>query len=199
MNVFIVFHSVCGNTYFIADAFKQAFEKLNHSVVLKRVADEDFDVWKNIFPCANEFADKINALDTATTDDLLSADLILMGSPTYYGNVSAEMKRFMDSTVSFFTQQPLCGKHAVFFSSGGSCAGGSVFCLDAMIRFAQHNGMIPISLPPSVQEYSPEISAYGICHVSGDNALCRPDISLQKGIHAIACHAEKIITGQKSA
>lgn len=167
MNILILFHSVTANTYFLAQEFKKNFDKLGLNAELKRVKDEDlFDLSKT-FPEIAENFDKINSVPVASINDLIQADLILFGSPTYYGNMSAEMKAFMDNSVQFFSQEPLKTKKCAFFTSSGSAQGGGVYCLEAMIRFAQHNAMIPISVPNSIQTLSSEISAYGICHTMG--------------------------------
>ena len=49
--------------------------------------------------------------------DLLKADGIILGSPTYYGTMAAEMKAFIDRSVKYHGK--LEGKIGGAFSSGG--------------------------------------------------------------------------------
>lgn len=168
MNFLILFHSVSANTYFLACEFQKDLTALGQHVSFKRVQDDDLPDLAKKFPEIKENFEAINTVPIASLDDLINADFVLFGSPTYYGNMSAEMKAFMDNSVQFFNQEPLKAKKCAFFTSCGSAQGGGVYCLEAMIRFAQHNAMIPISIPNSIQTISPEISAYGICHTMGD-------------------------------
>ncbi|MCQ2914589.1 MAG: flavodoxin family protein [Alphaproteobacteria bacterium] len=186
MNILILFHSVCGNTYSIANKFYQEFSKTNNNVVIKKVHDEDYETLANKFNDAKDFNFEMNNIKEANLEDLINADLVLFGSPTYYGNMSSELKAFLDSCAIFYDEQPLKGKYCAFFTSGGSSQGGSVYCLEAMIRFAQHNGMLPISIPASIQATCNEISAYGICHTSlGMNGKNRLSKNLEEAIKEI--------------
>ena len=182
MKVAIVFHSVCGNDYVIATLFQKHLTTQQHEVRLLRVADTDVQQWQTIFPAAQEYADKMEMLPCATADDLVDADLILLGSPTYFGNMSGEMKTFLDSTACYYTRHPLKGKRAAFFTSASTVGGGGHFCLDALNRFAQHMGISPIPVPLPIQMKSSAMSAYGICHVAGATGEIRPDEQLDMAI-----------------
>lgn len=187
MNILILFHSTTANTYHLAYEFKKNFELLGQKPLLKRVQDDDLLNLSKNFPEIAEHFNEINSIPIASLNDLINSDLILFGSPTYYGNMSAEMKTFLDTSVQFFNQEPLKGKKCAFFTSSGSAQGGGIYCLEAMIRFAQHNAMIPISIPNSIQILSPEISAYGICHTMGQI----PD-DLKKGIFEFSQYIVKL-------
>ena len=52
--------------------------------------------------------------------ELEKADLIIFGSPTYFGNVSAMMKTFMDRCNPYWFNQKLKGKKAIILAVGGS-------------------------------------------------------------------------------
>lgn len=185
MQVAIVFHSVCGNTWMMAQAAAEALQQQGHTVLLRRVADPDAVQWQNIFAAAKDYAAEINAIPLAQPDELLSCDVLFLGSPTYFGNVSAEMKRFMDSTSIFWVSAALAGTRLGVFSSCSSAVGGAESCLKAMIAYGQHMGMIPISVPANLHpDYS--YSAYGITQCSGPESLVRPDISVLDGMRTYA-------------
>lgn len=190
MQVAIVFHSVCGNTWLMAQAAAEALQQQGHTVLLRRVADDDVAQWQSIFEAAREYAADINAIPPAQPDELLSCDALLLGSPTYFGNVSAEMKQFMDATSIFWVSAGLAGKRLGVFSSCSSAVGGAESCLKAMIAYGQHMGMIPVSVPANLHpDYS--YSAYGITQCSGPQSLLRPDISVLDGMRAYAWYVCK--------
>ncbi len=98
MQIAIILHSVCGNTYLLAKTFAAAFSERGHTVLLRRVADTDWTLKPDTSEAATTELTAMRTLPEADPQDLLCADVILMGSPVYFGNVSAEMKAFMDAT-----------------------------------------------------------------------------------------------------
>lgn len=49
---------------------------------------------------------------------LIKADIIVLGSPTYFHNVSGPMKNFMDRCLPFYFSGKLKGKKAILLTSG---------------------------------------------------------------------------------
>lgn len=84
----IVFHSVCGNTYQIADCFYRALQERGQEVALYRTADTSFESGeKRIedFKCLQDAIEAVPVIDEAA--QVLGSDVLLLGSPTYYGCV----------------------------------------------------------------------------------------------------------------
>ncbi len=96
--VLIVYHSETGNTEMMAKAVQKGAGQVdNVHVVLKTVTD-------------------------ATTEDLLNAEAIIVGSPVYNANVSPPVSEFIASWP--FEDQPLKGKlGAAFVTAGGVSSG----------------------------------------------------------------------------
>lgn len=94
----IVFHSVCGNTYQIADCFFRVLQERGQEVALYRTADASFESGERR---SDEFKHLQAAIEAVPVIEeaaqVLGSDVLLLGSPTYYGCVSAQMKAFMDS------------------------------------------------------------------------------------------------------
>jgi len=65
-------------------------------------------------------------------DDLLDYDAIVLGSPTYYGQMAAPIKQLIDETVGFHGK--LDGKVAAAFSSSGNIAGGNETTVMGMLE-----------------------------------------------------------------
>lgn len=55
--------------------------------------------------------------------DLLAYDAIILGSPTYYGSMAAELKKLLDDTVAFHGQ--LAGRVGGAFASSANVGGGN--------------------------------------------------------------------------
>ena len=88
----IVFHSVCGNTYQIADCFYRVLQERGQEVALYRTADASFESGERR---SDEFKHLQAAIDAVPVIEeaaqVLGSDVLLLGSPTYYGCVSAQM------------------------------------------------------------------------------------------------------------
>ena len=88
--VLIVYHSKTGHTEEMAKAVEKGAHSQGVEVVCKRVQE-------------------------AHVDELPAYDGIIIGSPTYFGNVSAEMKKFIDDSIKYYKK--LKGKVGGAFSS----------------------------------------------------------------------------------
>jgi len=114
-NILIVYHSRSGNTEEMSKAVEEGVKSGGVKVVRKRV-------------------------NRATLKDLLGADGIILGSPTYYGTMAAEMKAFLDRSVKIHGK--LEGKVGATFSSGGGLGGGVETTALDMVKSLLIHGMI---------------------------------------------------------
>lgn len=73
-------------------------------------------------------------------EDLLSADGIVMGSPTYYGQMSAKLKALIDESVEI--HEKLEGKVGAAFTSAGGTATGAETTLLSILEAMLIHGMI---------------------------------------------------------
>lgn len=172
--VSIVFHSVCGNNYLIANEFYKEFKKYDTEVQLLRVEDPNLESLAAQFTVAGQYKNEIMKLDVASVDKLLDSDLVIMGSPTYYGNVSGAMKTFMDSFSPIWVEARLWGKRLFAFSTCANDAGGGDMCLNTINIFAQHMGMVTVPIPSNLVPVK-SYPAYGLLHYVGESSNFRPD------------------------
>ncbi len=78
--------------------------------------------------------------DQTKPADLVAADGIIMGSPTYYGQMSACLKQLIDE--SFVVHGKLTGKvGAAFTSAGGTATGAETTLLSILMAMLVH-GMV---------------------------------------------------------
>ena len=165
MRISIIFHSVCANNYLVAKTFYESFKKRGQSVSLFRVADPDWIEQKDVPLAAKENLKNMMSLPIATPEVMLESDLIMMGSPTYFGNVSAEMKAYMDSSAKYWVKAQLAGKKLAAFTSAGNPQGGGDLCLQAIHTFGMYMGMLCVSVPTTLIP-DENIHPFGIIHYS---------------------------------
>jgi NAD(P)H dehydrogenase (quinone) len=82
----------------------------------------------------------VKKVDQARLQDLVSADGIIMGSPTYYGQMSAKLKAFIDESVKIHGK--LEGKVGAAFTSSGGTATGAETTLLSILQAMLVHGMI---------------------------------------------------------
>ena len=145
LKVAIVYYSATGNVYKMAQAAEEAAKETGAEVRLRKVRE-----------LAPEEAIKSNqgwydhALMTenvpeAQLDDLEWADAILFGTPTRYGNVSAQLKQFIDTTGGLWFQGKLADKVVSGFTSASNQHGGHESTLLTLYNVMMHWGAIVVA------------------------------------------------------
>jgi NAD(P)H dehydrogenase (quinone) len=124
----------------------------------------------------------------ATTNDLAECSGLVMGSPTRFGNMSAAMKFFVDSTVGGWMSGDLIGKPAGVFTSTSSLHGGQETTLLTMALPLIHHGMLYVGIPwsePALSTTTTGGTPYGASHVSWskkDDTLSDDEKQLAKAL-----------------
>ncbi len=195
MKIAVVFHSVCANTYQMAREYRDAFQKLGAEVLFCRLHDPNYAVTADAFPASREYKNEILSVEELHSPaQVLDCDALFLGSPTYFGNVSAPVKVFMDSFVDYWVEARLAGKLFGGFASAGTPQGGGDICLQALCHFAMHMGMCLISVPSTVT--GTVQPAYGVCHWSGDNSDQRLTSEEREAIRSYCAFAWGLIAGK---
>jgi len=92
---------------------------------------------------------KVNLLhvrEAANNMEVLhESDTIIFGCPTYFGNVSAEFKRFMEETGKFWYKQLWKDKLAAAFTLSSTTNGDKLNTLISLSLFAAQHSMLWIS------------------------------------------------------
>lgn len=121
----------------------------------------------------------------ASMDDLKSCDGLLLGSPSYFGNMAAPLKYFLDQSSQIWLSGALIGKPAGVFTATSSLHGGQESLLISMMIPLMHHGMIISGVPYSetaLQQTTSGGTPYGASHVAGkegqqltkdENAICK--------------------------
>ena len=102
-------------------------------------------------------SNNINLLD--------ESEAIIIGTPTYFGNVSANIKKFMDSTTGVWDNGKWRNKLAAGFTHSSALSGDKLNALMSIFVFAQQHGMIWTGLDlksnSKVKGYDTELNRLG--------------------------------------
>jgi NAD(P)H dehydrogenase (quinone) len=123
VTVLIAYHSASGNTEKMAQGVAEGAKTASGAnVVVKRVVD-------------------------VATDDLLSSDAVIVGSPVYFGNMSGEVKTFFDNWLlkfGVFRDFKMRNKVGAAFATGASVSNGKELTMLAILEAMLVNQMIVI-------------------------------------------------------
>jgi NAD(P)H dehydrogenase (quinone) len=114
--ILVVYDSMSGNTEALALAVAKGAEATNDVEVTVKKAEQ------------------------TKPADLLAADGIIMGSPTYFGQMSAKLKALIDQSVQVHKQ--LGGKVGGAFTSSGGTTSGAETTLLSIVNAMLIHGMI---------------------------------------------------------
>lgn len=95
---------------------------------------------------------KCKAVDEVSVDDLLKVDAVVVGSPTYYGHMAADIARLFDDSVS--KHGKLDGKVGAAFSSSANIGGGNETTILNILTTMLIHGMV-IQGDPQGDHYGP--------------------------------------------
>ena len=123
----VIYHSRSGNTKEMAQIIAQAMNDSDVPTECKSVVD-------------------------VTPDEVFSYDAIVLGSPTYYGQMAAPIKQLIDDLVTRHSQ--LDGKVGAAFSSSANIAGGNETTIMGIIEAMLISGMV-VQGDPKGDHYGP--------------------------------------------
>lgn len=124
----------------------------------------------------------------ATCDDLRHADGLVMGSPGHFGNMTADLKHFIDQTTPLWLSGDLINKPAAVFTSTSSLHGGQESTLLSMMLPLFHHGMVLVGCPYSeagLHHTQGGGTPYGASHHTGSDGGREIDTHEQSICHAL--------------
>lgn len=105
----------------------------------------------------------------ASVDELGTCAALALGSPTYFGNMAAPLKAFLDRTSGLWMSGALIDKPACVFTSTSSPHGGHEATLISMMLPLLHHGMLIAGIPYSetaLSETAGGGTPYGASHLA---------------------------------
>lgn len=179
MKILILFYSSYGHIYKMAEAVAEGVRSVNGAeVTIKRVPETlSPDVVKAMG--IDEASKAYSHIPIAVVDDLPSADAIIFGTPTRFGNMTGQMRSFLDATGGLWAKGALVGKVGSVFTSSATQHGGQESTILSFHTTLLHHGMIIVGLPYSFQGQmrTDEItggSPYGASTIAGGKGERQP-------------------------
>ena len=173
--VLVLYHSIYGHIEAMANAVAEGAREVSGATVdLKRVPEtipeEQF----------RALGGKVNqAAPIAAPEELANYDAIVFGTGTRFGNMTGQMRTFLDQTGALWMRGALVGKVGSVFSSSATQHGGQESTILTFHPTLLHQGMIIVGLPyaEARQMGLDEIkggSPYGASTITGANGERMP-------------------------
>lgn len=140
--ILVLYHSMYGHIETMANAVAQgAREVAGAQVDLKRVPETMSD---EAFRGAGG---KAQAAPVATPAELVNYDAIIFGTGTRFGNMTGQMRTFLDQTGALWASGALVGKVGSVFTSSATQHGGQESTILTFHPTLLHHGMVVVGLP----------------------------------------------------
>ncbi len=151
MKVLIVYYSTYGHIHKMAEAVAEGVGEIKGAeAVLRRVPET----------LTEEVLDKMGATEAqksfshvpvCTVEELASADAIVFGTPTRFGNMCGQMRQFLDATGQLWMKGALVGKVGSVFTSSATQHGGQESTILSFHITLLHQGFVIVGLPYTFQ------------------------------------------------
>lgn len=173
--VLVLYHSMYGHIETMAKAVAAGAAKVDGvEVSIKRVPET---MNAEAFMAAGGKVDQDASV--ASPAELADYDAIIFGVPTRFGNMSGQMRNFLDQTGGLWAKGALFGKIASVFASTGT-GGGQEMTITSTWTTLAHHGMtiVPIGYgTPELFDIS-QVSGgtpYGATTLAGGDGSRQPD------------------------
>lgn len=171
LRILILFNSEQGGTYKLAKGIASGIKKLEGAkAILKQVP--------RIKKLENEEKQDFSSIPYASINELPEYDAIAFGSAVHFGNMSADMRYFLDQSVAIWTARKLEGIPATVFMSAGSGAGREAAILSFWNTLAIHGMLLVPTGIMGVSDLDKSIAqgntAFGATSLAGAPGSSRP-------------------------
>jgi NAD(P)H dehydrogenase (quinone) len=139
--VLVLYYSDYGHVASMAAAAAEGVRSNGAQAVVKRVPE--------LVPeaVARKAGYKVAPDAPAHVEELADYDAIVLGTPTRFGTMAAQMKNFLDQAGGLWARDALVGKVGSVFTSTGSQHGGQESTLLSTHIVLLHLGMVVVGLP----------------------------------------------------
>ncbi len=180
VRVAVIYYSATGNVHAMAQAVALGAEQAGAEVRLRQVEEIASEMVISQNQHWGRHRASVRDQPTATLDDLEWADGVAFGTPTRFGNVSAQLKQFMDQAGRLWQEGRLADKAATAFTSSQTPHGGQESTILALCNTFYHWGMVIVPIGYTVHEvFASGGNPYGASYTSADRVPGRlPDDTL---------------------
>ncbi|MFI7211538.1 NAD(P)H:quinone oxidoreductase [Micromonospora maritima] len=190
VKISIVYYSATGNVAAIAREMAETVEKAGAEVRLRKVAELAPQAVIDATPAWAANAASTADIPVATADDLIWADGVIMGSPTRFGNISAQLKQFLDTLGGAWQQGLLADKVYSGFTSTGTLHGGQESTLLALSHTFHHFGGVVVAPGYTHPDKLVDGNPYGTAHHDAGGTAPLDDTTRA----AARVQAERVVT-----
>ncbi|MFN4226625.1 MAG: NAD(P)H:quinone oxidoreductase [Candidatus Ratteibacteria bacterium] len=173
VKIMVLYYSMYGNTFMMAKEVCKGIEEQGGIPILRTVPEllpkeviEKNDKIKK----AKEMQKEVKIIKI---EEMYNIDGIIVGSPTRFGNMCAQMRNFLDQTGILWAEGVLVNKPVGFFTCTSTMHGGQETTLISMMLTFLHHGAIIVGIPYTNKELiitERGGSPYGASAVVGQNS-----------------------------
>jgi NAD(P)H dehydrogenase (quinone) len=169
VSIAVIYYSATGNVHRLAEAVADGAAEAGAEVRLRRAAELAPDAAIDANPAWRAHVDQTAPnMPVASVEDLAWADGYAFGTPTRFGNPSAQLKQFLDQAGPLWMAGKLADKAATSFTSAINTHGGQESTILALNNVLYHWGAIIVA--PGYTNpvlYGAGGNPYGTSFVSG--------------------------------
>jgi len=178
-----------GHTFKMAKAVVEGVQEAGGEPILKQVAELiPEESWSEDLKKTKELMKEIPVANPRK--DLKGIDGVIVGTPTRFGNMCAQMRNFWDQTGGAWVNNTLVGKPAAVFTGSNTQHGGQETTIISTHLTLLHHGCVIVGLPYSFKEQMTieEISGgspYGASTIAGPGGVRMPstnELKMAKGL-----------------
>ena len=197
MKVLIVYYSTYGHVHRMAEAIAEGVKQVDGAEAVMRRVPETLpdEILENMGAVDAQKA--ISHVPVCTVDELASADAVIFGTPTRFGNMCGQMRQFLDATGQLWAQGALVVKVGSVFTSSATQHGGQESTILSFHISLLHHGFVIVGLPYAFQGQMKidEVtggSPYGASTIAGGSGERMPSENELEGARFQGKHAAEI-------
>ncbi|MCB2184456.1 MAG: NAD(P)H:quinone oxidoreductase [Desulfobulbaceae bacterium] len=197
MKVLVVYYSMYGHVYTLAEAAAEGARKIEGvEVALRRVPET---LPENVLQKMGATAaqKQQEEVPICSVQELGEADAVIFGTPTRFGNMCGQMRQFLDATGQLWMKGALVGKAGSVITSSNTQHGGQESTILSFHITLLHHGMVVVGLPYAFQGQmtTDEISGcspYGASTIAGGDGSRVPSRNELAGARFQGEHVARI-------
>jgi len=194
--ILVLYYSSYGHIETMAKAVAEGAREAGATVDVKRVPEL---VPEEVAKAAGMKLPEHHEAPAAAPAELADYDAIIVGTPTRFGNMAAQMRNFWDQTGALWGKGALIGKVGAAFTSTASQHGGQETTIQSVHTTLLHHGMVIVGLPYSFpgNVIMSEVSGgtpYGASTLAGPDGSRQPSENELAGARFQGKHVAEIAT-----
>jgi len=197
MKVLIVYYSTYGHVHRMAEEIAEGVRQVNGAEAVLRRVPETLPPEVIEKMGATQAQKALAHVPVCNVEELASADAIIFGTPTRFGNMCGQMRQFLDATGQLWAQGALVGKVGSVFTSSATQHGGQESTILSFHISLLHHGFVIVGLPYAFQGQMriDEItggSPYGASTIAGGKGERMPSQNELEGARFQGRHVAEI-------